>query len=459
MVRALDLFAGPGGWDEGIRPLGIVPMGVELDGAACDTREAAGHPTIRADVAALDPREFEGVELLIASPPCQAFSMAGKGDGHDDTPAILACAGDLAVGVDTRQACREGCADPRSLLVLEPLRFALALRPRLVALEQVPPVLSLWRAFAQILEHRAGYRTWAGLLSAERYGVPQVRERAFLLASLDGQPEPPRPTHQAYVFGEPAREELTLEGVLAPWVSMAEALGWGATARPFPTLASSRDTGGPDKEKVGGSGAREGLYREQDEGRWLVNTGRAWEKGGTREDAQTFDAAESPALAVTGKGRWLVTNGQNSTKGRGERDLLVFDAAERPATTITTKDSMLRPWPGERPATTLAGDARVFPPGGHIAHGGRDNSRMVGRAEGAIRVELEDAAVLQGFPRDYPFQGNKSKRFQQVGNAVPPPLARAVVAALLETSPAESGHRLDRLPAAESVLAEPGGGR
>lgn len=41
----VDLFAGPGGWDEGLRLLGVqdVVVGLELDSAACATAEAAGH--------------------------------------------------------------------------------------------------------------------------------------------------------------------------------------------------------------------------------------------------------------------------------------------------------------------------------------------------------------------------------------------------------------------------------
>lgn len=83
-MNAVDLFAGPGGWDIGARRLGIEPLGIELDAAACNVRThiAAGHPTLQADVAALDPLDFP-CELLIASPPCTAFSMAGKGAGRD----------------------------------------------------------------------------------------------------------------------------------------------------------------------------------------------------------------------------------------------------------------------------------------------------------------------------------------------------------------------------------------
>jgi len=48
-----------------------------------------------------------------------------------------------------------------------------------------------------------------------------------------------------------------------------------------------------------------------------------------------------------------------------------------------------------------------------------------------IRITVEQAATLQGFPPGYRFVGSRTAQFQQVGNAVPPPLARAVVEALL----------------------------
>jgi DNA (cytosine-5)-methyltransferase 1 len=177
-VKVLDLFAGPGGWDEGLLSLGVTEvLGIEWDDAACATREAAGHATLQANVAELNPSDFPCIGL-IASPPCQAWSMAGKGGGQRDKARVLKVLDLLADGLDHRRHNAERCEDPRSMLAVEPLRWAVALRPEWICCEQVPPCLELWERTAALLTE-LGYSTWAGILEAERYGVPQTRERAL----------------------------------------------------------------------------------------------------------------------------------------------------------------------------------------------------------------------------------------------------------------------------------------
>ena len=204
-------YAGPGGTCEGLRMVGLGDrtVGIEWDAAACATRAAAGHLTIRADLATYRPHHAPGsVEGYWASPPCQTFSTAGKGDGRDQLDAL----GLAILGEDW--AAADGF-DSRTRHVLDAARTAVELHPEWIGMEQVPAVLPLWRALAHVLE-RHGYSTWAGVLCAADYGVPQTRRRAILMASRVRCVQPPTPTHAETpgLFGE------------APWVSMADALGW-----------------------------------------------------------------------------------------------------------------------------------------------------------------------------------------------------------------------------------------
>jgi hypothetical protein len=82
-MAGVDLFAGAGGWDVYCAELGIDALGIELDPQACETRAAAGFRTLQADVSKLDPVDYP-CDILIASPPCTAFSMAGKGMGESE---------------------------------------------------------------------------------------------------------------------------------------------------------------------------------------------------------------------------------------------------------------------------------------------------------------------------------------------------------------------------------------
>ena len=340
----LDLFAGPGGWDEGLRELGRTDVvGIEWDAAACATRAAAGHRTIRADVAQYPTEPFAGkVEGLIASPPCQDFSVAGK---------------------------RAGRSGERGQLIDEVPRWVEALHPEWVACEQVPPALEVWQEFADRFRSW-GYSTWCGALNAADYGVPQTRKRAILLASRVGAALPPEPTHAeqptSALFGAEHRQ----------WVTMAEALGWGYDHRGSPTVTGGGGkAGGPEPF---GNAARQALRR------YVVDTRRDQRPDGS---TQTFDPTERPAVTFTGKS--------------GEQ------------------------WVYSRPATTVCADPRLSFPGHHD-----ENARPLSVEHGAIKLTVGEALVLQSFPADYPVQGTKTKRFEQIGNAVPPRLAAAVVASL-----------------------------
>jgi len=173
-------YAGPGGACEGLRTLGLEPVGIEWDAAACATRAAAGHLTIRADLATYRPYHRPGsVAGYWAPPPCQTFSTAGKGDGRDQLD-------DLAAVIHAERWADADLFDDKTRHVIDAARTAVELTPEWVAMEQVPAVLPLWRALAHVLE-RHGYSTWCGVLCAADYGVPQTRRRAILMASRVGR--------------------------------------------------------------------------------------------------------------------------------------------------------------------------------------------------------------------------------------------------------------------------------
>lgn len=78
-IHIVDLFAGAGGWEEGLRLLGSYDsVGIESDPVACRTAEAVGHRRIAADVAAAELSEFGELWGLIGSPPCQAYSPRAR---------------------------------------------------------------------------------------------------------------------------------------------------------------------------------------------------------------------------------------------------------------------------------------------------------------------------------------------------------------------------------------------
>ncbi|MFD5579027.1 DNA cytosine methyltransferase [Streptomyces pseudogriseolus] len=383
-----ELFRGPGGWAEGLRLLGLTDIGLEWDTAACRTAHAAGHATIQTDVAQYPTGPFaDRITGLIASPPCQAWSRAGKRGGLADQPLVHQAVHDLAHGRDTRAELLAQCRDERSLLAAEPMRWLYDLRPEWVCMEEVPDVLPLWKQYALHLQ-QWGYSTWVGVLNAADYGVPQTRQRAILIASRTRKVTAPDPTHAKSpewdLFGE----------CLKPWVSMAEALGWGATDRPVPTVtAGGGKTGGAEPFPTQ---ARNALLAAQQRGAWVLHTNRDQRADGSR---QTTDPHAAPAPAFTAKsgGQWVL---------KSRRDSPGWVAKEGPR-----EDRR-----ADQPAPTFTGEAHRW--------------AWAADSPDTVRITVAEAAVLQSFRPDYPFQGTKTKQFEQVGNAVPPLLAAHVVSAV-----------------------------
>lgn len=291
---AVDLFSGLGGWSVACRQLGLSDVGLELDRDACLSRSSEGYATIRCDVARYPRRLFVGVEGVIASPPCQPWSQAGK---------------------------RSGINDARGQLVHQPLEWVLALRPRWAAFEQVPAVLPIWRHNQRSLEAH-GYHVWVGILNSANFGVPQTRERAVLIAHRDRVVTAPEPTHAEHGHHD-------LFSTRLPWVTMLDALGWDGMVG-FPRLEDGRG----DQHNLNGYRKRDwrptnlpALTLTEKARSWVLNTGLDWKPGGTRADAQKIDMHTQPAPTLTGvSGRQWQVSVDDQTRNISVDEALVLQS-------------------------------------------------------------------------------------------------------------------------------------
>lgn len=166
-------------------------------------------------------------------------------------------------------------------------------------------------------------------------------------------------------------------------------------------------------------------------GVWVVRTGTNSMKHSRRtEDMVPYERdITEPAPTVDGKAgsAWKIVG--NNTVAGGP---LAERSSDEPAMTVGSRADLWR-WAEDRPATTIVGSfcPDVVAAPGYPVTGSRQN------AEGSIKITEQDALVLQSFDPDYPLQGSRSKKFEQVGNAVPPLLAAHVVAALTGAQIAE----------------------
>lgn len=273
------------------------------------------------------------------------------------------------------------------------------------------------------------------------HAVPQTRKRAILIAKrdpdLDGEAVPPVPTHSRYY----SRDRKRLDAGVLPWVSMAEALGWGMTERSF-THAHTR------RSKAFTDGGRPDRAVESPAPTVTGHDGHP--RGGFEWVDHAGSAAERSARVMRSN---YGTGGYASL--RGER------AADEPSAAITSRaDGNQWHLDPNKPATTVAGDPRLTARKHHY-HGEQNST--------STRVTVAEAAALQSYPPDFRWDGEvtkerfarvwdrhrdpsdpddegeyhfesrgiqtkpitKTKQFLQVGNAVPPLLAEAILRAVI----------------------------
>lgn len=224
MANVVSFFAGAGGLDLGVQRAGFnIRLSCEIESVYCNTLRI-NHPelnVVQGDImeynreriykeAGLDANEE--LDLMIGGSPCQSFSTAGK---------------------------RQAFGDPRGQAMLKYADLVNEVQPKFFLLENVKGLLSAalkhrplnqrgdeheplnpeeqpGSALEHLLDRFGDYKVTLKLINAADYGIPQTRERVFIIGvrnDLDLEYEFPEATHNK-----------TGEGEKEPWVTMGQVL-------------------------------------------------------------------------------------------------------------------------------------------------------------------------------------------------------------------------------------------
>lgn len=396
-LTSIDLFCGAGGIAEGFRQAGyhclygndVMPEAIETFGA--------NHPGAIADcrsVEEVDPAEIRAklglakgqLDVLVGGPPCQGFSI---------------------------NAPERFLSDPRNKLFRHYERFLEEFEPKSFVFENVPGLLSLadGKVFRQVVRvfSQLGYNVTAKILFAAHYGVPQERWRLILLGSKFSEVEHPRPTHYAtgranfrggntmtFQLTDSDREELL------PAVTVSQAIG------DLPRLLM-----GEGAEEVGYT-----VPAHSDYSRMMRNP-----------EALTFNHYAAKLSKQNAERMKYVKPGGSWRDIPHE--LLPAGMQRARKSDHTKRYGRLKP--DGLSGTVLT---KCDPHWGTVFLPDQDRT-----------LTVREAARFQSFPDTYRFLGSRVSQYEQVGNAVPVLMARAIAQVLRE-------HLVSQVPADDTQMME-----
>lgn len=459
--RLLDLFAGCGGLSLGFQTAGYaLQAAIEFDPDAARSHGLnfhGGDPkhSRARDIITTHPEDLaaeldlgpvaDAVDVIVGGPPCQAFARVGR-------PKLRE--------IDAHpQAFRH---DPRARLYQEYLRYVDAFQPLAVLVENVPDVLNhggqnIAEEICEVLEDK-GYVCGYTLLNAAFFGVPQMRERMFLVAyrrEIADRVSFPEPTNwlvlppgyegsravalkvlnghleEAHDYHEPpiaspelppavnaeqalgdlppiyAREELAAGHLRRGARRFDEVIPYDRRRKISPYARLMRSWPGFEAPE---QGLRDHVIR------YLP---RDYELFARLNPGDQYPQAWQHAMnMLSEKIAELRRKGKVVREGSAEYEHL--RAAIVPPYDATKFPNKWRKMWRDQPARTL------------MAHLGKDSySHIHYDSEQARTISVREAARLQSFPDGFVFCGTMNPAFRQIGNAVPPLMAKALAETMM----------------------------
>lgn len=387
-IKTIDLFAGAGGITEGFRQAGAhCVFANDFNPHACDTFRH-NHPGVDVMTGSIENLDATGIrartglekgelDILVGGPPCQGFSI---------------------------NAPERFLEDPRNSLFRHYLRFIDEFAPKVLLFENVPGMLSLGggKIFDTVIGQmqERGYRVSSRILLSAHYGVPQVRWRMIILGSRVGEaPQHPEPTH--FYIGRPnfkggstiATRLVPLDALrLAPAVTLHDAIG------DLPPV----EAGGGEEVSSYGRKCRS-------------------EKAASDFAAAMADSSEQLYNHTANRLSSVNLDRLSHIKAGQAWTAIPHDLLPEGMKKARTSDHTMRY--GRLAWSSLAGTmmTKCDPHWGAVFH-----------PEQTRTFTVREAARIQSFPDSYRFLGPRVAQYEQVGNAVPVLMAKAIAQSLSE---------------------------
>jgi DNA (cytosine-5)-methyltransferase 1 len=467
--RLMDLFAGCGGLTLGFTTAGFESVAaVEIDPDAAATHHAnfgsringstsKGHAV---DITRTEPGDLfqklgrtgrvdEQIDVLVGGPPCQAFARVGRAKLRDEARRRF-----------DEDAAIAHVTDDRANLYQRYLHYVAKTKPVAIVMENVPDMLNHGgRNLAEIVcthLEDLGYKSKYTLLNAAWYGVPQIRERMFIIAihaSVEGDILFPAPTHWCELPSGYSGTRATARKLLRPDVEDHHRLiddPKSSDGVPATTTAREALANLPRIDAI--SLLRDGKLRRgrKDPSEPVSYSSREWGSNWDRLMRQ-WPGFETGNVTTGHVFRYLPRDYKIFAKMQEgwqypevwsfveQRRSQLLKAREKRGESTDARSpevkELIRNW-------TLPYDPKKFPNKWWklcaekpvrtlMAHLGKDSySHIHFDSDQARTISVREAARLQSFPDGFKLCGTMNPAFRQIGNAVPPLLAYAIAQTL-----------------------------
>lgn len=460
--RVLDLFAGCGGLSLGFEAAGYeVRASVELDPDAARSHGLNFHGGALAHSQAIDITTTSPEDL------CERMSLGGSADAFDIVVGGPPCQAFARVGRSKLREIEEHpeafIHDPRAQLYKKYLEYVDAFQPIAVLMENVPDILNhggqnIAEETCEVLAAK-GYVCRYTLLNTAFYGVPQMRERMFLIAYREELGVPvsfPAPTNwlvlppgyegsrsvalkalrnlagQAHSYVSPPAASMDLP----PAVTAEDAIADLPPIDARNLLATGKLSRGTRRfDTAVGYGRKKpssyAVMMRAWPGHCATSEGptdhvirylpRDYELFARMNEGDQYPEAYAHALQMfQEKLSAARTTGQKISE-RSAKYKALWDSIVPPYDASKFPNKWRKMW-RKQPARTL------------MAHLGKDGySHIHYDGHQARTISVREAARLQSFPDGFRFSGTMNPAFKQIGNAVPPLMAKALASHMLQT--------------------------